>query len=791
MPIKRTPATRTKARSDKKEKPQQRLRKKRANSATQGVKYQLLEFLRTNADKSFAFKQLLAKFAGKDKKTKLNFEEILTALVDNDTVKKSEDGNFQINNEPDFATGVIDFVNPNYAFFRHDAEEEADIWIAADDLGGALDGDTVRIQVFEGGRNKKPEGKVVEILNRARETFVGKIEILAKYAFVNPDYRKMHYDIFVPKDHIGRAKDGDKVVVKLTRYPQKDENPEGVVVQVLGKAGEHETEMHAIMAEYGLPFRFPQEVEAETDSMKTSILAAEIKKRRDFRSITTFTIDPEDAKDFDDALSVQFLENGNVEIGVHIADVTHYVQPGTDLEKEAYRRATSVYLVDRTIPMLPEKISNELCSLRPNEDKLTFSAVFELTLDGKLVKEWFGRTVIHSIRRFAYEQAQEVLTNKAGDHVKELLLLNDLAKKLRDERLKKGAISFETVEVKFKLDANGKPLGIFPKVRQDAHKLIEEFMLLANKKVAEYVFNMRKTKPKLTMVYRIHESPNEEKLKTLATFVKKFGYVIDTEVDKVAHSLNEMIENVEGKPEENALQNLAIRTMAKAVYSTQAVGHFGLAFPHYTHFTSPIRRYPDMMCHRLLWHYLHNGESVDANLTEAQCKQSSEREKNAAEAERASIKYKQVEYMQNASEGVFEGVVTGVTEFGVYVEMVENRCEGLVRLADMNDDFYELDAKNYRIVGRHSGNIIGFGDKVSVKVKATNLDRRTIDLLFANNTRQPKPKGGNQAVKNQKNTPQKSISENTFAATLEVPDAPAEKKKQNFWRRIWFRIINK
>ena len=710
----------------------QRTRKKRSNSATQGIKFQLVNFLTQHSSQTFDFRELCKRLLLKDKKSKIKLEEYVQELVFSETIIKNDDGTFQINTEPEDVTGIIDFVNANFAFLVAPGVEN-DLWIAAEDLMGALNGDKVKAHIYETGRGKKLEGKVVEIIDRAKDTFVGKIQILAKYAFVIPDTRKMFYDIFVPKDRIGKAKDGDKVIVKITKYPQGNDNPEGVVTQVLGKAGEHNTEIHAIMAEYGLPFQFTEELENEAGALPTVISEAEINKRRDFRNITTFTIDPEDAKDFDDALSFEFLENGNYEIGVHIADVSHYILPGTELENEAYKRATSVYLVDRTIPMLPEKLSNELCSLRPNEDKLTFSAVFELDKKSKIINQWFGRTVIHSNRRFSYEQAQEILENKEGEYSTELSILNDLAKKMRDERMRKGAISFETDEVKFKLDEKGTPLSVYLKIRKDAHKLIEEFMLLANKKVAEFVYNKEKGRNKLTMVYRIHERPDTEKLKTLATFVKKFGYVIETEGNKISHSLNEMMEQAEQRPEGNALQNLAIRTMAKARYSTEPMGHFGLAFNHYSHFTSPIRRYPDVMAHRLLQIYLDGGESQPAAFYEEKCKHSSEREKNAADAERASIKYKQVELMHLNGNGVFEGVVTGVTEFGVYVELVENHCEGLVRMADIGDDFYEHDPKNYRIVGKHTGNIISFGDKVFVKVKATNLEKRNIDLIFVKN----------------------------------------------------------
>jgi ribonuclease R len=502
---------------------------------------------------------------------------------------------------------------------------------------------------------------------------------------------------------------------------------------VLGMAGENETEMHAILAEFGLPYEFPTQVIQAAQEIKEDINEAEIKKRRDMRGTLTFTIDPEDAKDFDDALSFKYLDNGNWEIGIHIADVSHYLLPGDILDKEAYRRATSVYLVDRCVPMLPERLSNELCSLRPNEDKLTFSAIFEMDATGKVHNEWFGRTIIHSDRRFSYEQAQEVIETQQGDVVKELTILNTLAKKMRAQRFKDGAISFETIEVKFKLDEKGKPLAVVPKVRKDAHKLIEEFMLLANKKVAEFVFNL-KGKEKNTMVYRTHDAPNPEKLATLSNFAKRFGHtvVLDDE-NTIAKELNKLSDEVEGKPEQNVLQSLAIRTMSKAIYSIQPDMHFGLAFKHYSHFTSPIRRYPDVMAHRLLQHYLDGGKSADKEYYIEACEHSSAQEKLAAEAERSSIKFKQVEFMQSSIGEEFAGVVTGVTEFGMFVEIVATKCEGMVRLADLDDDFYEVDMENYRIVGKRNKRMITLGDSVQVIVKSTNLERRTIDLELVKN----------------------------------------------------------
>ena len=499
---------------------------------------------------------------------------------------------------------------------------------------------------------------------------------------------------------------------------------------MLGKAGEHNAEIHSIIAEFGLPYEFPEAIEAEAESISDKITAREIKKRRDFRDITTFTIDPFDAKDFDDALSIRDLPNGNTEVGIHIADVTHYVPLKTALEEEAVERATSVYLVDRTIPMLPERLSNGLCSLRPNEEKLTFSAVFELDDDGKIQSEWFGRTIIYSDRRFTYEEAQERLENQEGDFYEEIIRLDTLAKKLKKDRFQRGAVNFESVEVKFKLAEDGTPLGIIPKERKDAHKLIEEFMLLANKRVAEFIYQKGTKANPVTFVYRSHDDPDPEKLDTLAGFAKRFGHQLDFERKGISHNLNHLVERVEGKPEQNVLQQLAIRTMAKARYTTNEKGHFGLAFAHYTHFTSPIRRYPDMMVHRLLQHYLDGGKSEDKEEFEKLCLHSSEREKRAADAERASIKYKQVEFMSMVEDKIFDGIVSGVTEWGIYVEITETKCEGMIRMTDLDDDYYEFDEQNYRVVGRRNKRMITLGDGLKVSVKNTDIDRRTIDLTL-------------------------------------------------------------
>jgi ribonuclease R len=718
--------------------------KERTNEASQQVLIEeVLAYFKARPEQSFSYNQIIKQLDVNDRRTKMQIAEILDTLEEGRKLIRLSNGHYVADMETYTFKGRLDFVNSRFGFvvLEPDVDTEKsrpDIWVDVDNIGNAVDGDTVKVSVISGGKGKRVEGQIIEVLERKRTEYVGKIQILAKYAFVVPDHKRMYQDIYVRQEHIKEAKNGDKVIVRITHWgdaKKGDEarKAEGQVIDVLGRAGANETEMHAILAEFGLPLRFPEEVVEEARKISDKITKKEIEQRRDFRSITTFTIDPENAKDFDDALSIRALDNGTWEIGVHIADVTHYVQPGTLLEKEAYNRATSVYLVDRVVPMLPEKLSNELCSLRPNEDKLTFSAVFEITEEGKVLNEWFGRTIIHSDRRFSYEEAQLRLEGtdidgQVGDFAQEILLLNKIAFKLRQERFRKGAISFETVEVKFKLDEAGVPLAVYPKIRKDAHKLIEEFMLLANKQVAEYVYRRKKGEQKDTMVYRIHESPDLDKIQTFSTFVKRFGYNLKVDDKQIADSLNKLIDDLEGKPEQNVLQSLAIRTMAKARYSTSEIGHFGLAFAHYSHFTSPIRRYPDMMAHRLLQHYLDGGDSVEKELYEAKCKHSSEQEKLAADAERASIKYKQVEFMQRMEDREFDGIVTGVTEFGIFVEITETSCEGLIRMTDITDDFYELDKDNYRIIGSRTGRIISFGDTLKVKVKDTNLEKRSIDL---------------------------------------------------------------
>ena len=738
------------------------------------IKAEILEFFQLNEETAWSLNQVNKAFAVRDRKTKDLFGDLMIELHKDKKLIRMSEGHYMIDSSTEFLEGRVDHVNVRFGFVVVEGRE-GDVLINARDMNGAIDGDIVKVLVST--KKKKPtdktEGEIIEIVKRGRSEIVGTIEIMPNYAFLVASSKKIYGDIFVSKNDLKNALHGDKVIVKITKYAEDERKMEGIVAEVLGKSGENNTEMHAILAEFGLPISFPINIEKEADNIPTKISSSEIKKRRDFRKITTFTIDPVDAKDFDDALSFEFLENGNYEIGVHIADVTHYVSPESALEQEAFMRATSVYLVDRVVPMLPEKLSNGLCSLRPNEDKLTFSAVFEVTPNAKVIKEWFGRTIIHSDKRFSYEEAQEQLTinseeltnnneqvildnsdnqvvaevpkkkivkkktdvieiaSSQNNFAKELNILNNLAHQLRDERFAKGAVNFETVEVKFQLDEDGKPLGVYQKVRVDAHKLIEEFMLLANKKVAEYVFNLKKTEPRNTMVYRIHDAPDPEKLKNFSTFAKRFGYNVDTEVARISQSFNELMHNVEGKPEQNILENLAVRTMSKAKYSTDPIGHFGLAFPFYSHFTSPIRRYPDMMAHRMLQHYLDGGQPLERGPWELRCKHSSEREKMAAEAERASIKYKQVEYMSLMDDDkVWDGIISGVTEFGIFVEITETASEGLIRMVDLKDDFYDYDRDNYRIVGQRNGKVFTFGDKLQVKVKECNLARRSMDLLL-------------------------------------------------------------
>ncbi|MBK6640846.1 MAG: ribonuclease R [Bacteroidetes bacterium] len=672
-----------------------------------------------------------------------NRSHLLTAMAQmvlDGELQEVDTGRFRAIPEQLYIEGVIDITVSGAAYVMNENFED-DIVIAPRNTGTAMNGDTVKVLLYAKRSSKRQEGEVVEVIKRAKNEFAGTIQINPKFAFLVPDSNKSNIDIFIPLSKLNGAKHGQKAVAKITEWLPETKNPTGEIIEVLGEAGDNNTEMNAILVEYGFPLRFPKEVEEEAEKIPFEIPAAEIKKRRDMRNITTFTIDPVDAKDFDDALSVQEIEENKWEIGIHIADVSHYLRQGMSMDEEAFERGTSVYLVDRVIPMLPEKLSNHVCSLRPNEDKLCYSAIFHIDADANVLDEWFGRTVIHSDKRFSYEEAQEVIENKEGPLSKEILLLDTLAKKLRAGRFKKGAITFEKVEVKFRLDEKGNPTGVYTKENKDSNKLIEEFMLLANRKVAEFIGKHNAGKKVKgsghpskapTFVYRIHDSPVPEKLQNFSLFASKFGYQINTRTEKeVAHSLNQLMSDVRGKREQNVLEQLAIRTMAKAVYTTENIGHYGLAFDYYTHFTSPIRRYPDVLVHRLLDLYLHEGKSVDAKDYEEMCQHSTNMEIRASEAERASIKYKQVQYLQDKKGVVFDGLISGVTEWGFYVELTESKCEGLVRLRDIGNDFYELDEKNYCIIGHRSGKVFRLGDEVRVEIKNTDLVKKQIDFLLA------------------------------------------------------------
>ena len=625
--------------------------------------------------------------------------------------------------------GIVDHVNSQYAFVIVEGLAD-DIMIRTPELRGAWDGDHVRVQVNPGSkRDGRKTGRVLEIIQRKSDEFVGKMEIAQRHGFVVPNNKKLHQDIFIPVDQLGKAKDGNIVVARIIDWGDRHRNPEGRISDILGMEGENDAEMHAIMLEYGLPYKFPGKVEKAAREIPEEIPKTEIQNRKDFRGITTFTIDPEDAKDFDDALSFEKISEDKFRVGVHIADVTYYLTPDTALDKEAYRRGTSVYLVDRTVPMLPEKLSNNMCSLRPNEDRLAFAAVFDMDLRGNISDQWFGRTIIHSDRRFTYEEAQERIEGKGGDFSDEINILNAIAKNLQEARFKKGSISFETTEVKFKLDENGFPLELVPKERKEAHKMIEDFMLLANKKVAE-LFRKKEGQVGWDFVFRTHDDPDPEKLMNFSLFAKNFGYSLNVDSRNLSKELNQFNKQIAGKPEQNVLQGLAIRSMAKAKYSPENTGHFGLGFRDYTHFTSPIRRYPDVMVHRILAEKLKGGKPRSGNVLEKKCMYLSDKEKSAADAERASTKYKQVEFMQDQVGAEHQGIVSGITDFGIYVELSEMRCEGMIRIRDIFDDFFVAEPEKFRVVGQQSGLVISMGDQLMVEVGATDINKRTIDLIF-------------------------------------------------------------
>lgn len=700
----------------------------KGNTDRRGI---VAELFKSSPSTKYSLKNLAAASGGADREGRFAVKEIVEKMIENGTVDKlaSDKYRLSLSHMPTFE-GEVDMTASGSLYVKVEGLEK-DIFVHSKNTGHALHGDIVKVALIS-RHGSSPEGQVVSIVRRSNRNFVGVVEMGKGYAFVRVDSRKVPEDIYVPvKNDERKIENGQKVVVRVTSWNEDEKSPRGEIVEVLGMAGDNDTEMHAILAEFDLPYKFEEDVEKEAEAISGEITDRDYAERRDMRDTVTFTIDPEDAKDFDDALSIRKKSEGVWEVGVHIADVTHYVRLDTMVENEARDRATSVYLVDRTIPMLPERLSNDLCSLRPNEEKLTFSAVFDMDGEGNVLDQWLGRTVIYSDRRFTYAEAQNIIKTGEGDFKEEVLTLNSIARKLRAARFRNGAISFEREEAKFDLDENGKPLGVYFKEAKESNQLIEEFMLLANRKVAEFVGKKRGVgaNAERTFVYRVHDKPNADKLMSFRSFITRFGYNFKADrSSEVPKEMNRLLAEIKGKSEENLISTLAIRTMAKAYYTTDNIGHYGLAFDYYSHFTSPIRRYPDMMVHRLLANYLHGGKSPDKEYYEQLCEHSSEMEVRATDAERSSIKYKMVEFMLDKVGMEFDGHISGITEWGIYVELNETHIEGMVALRDMTDDFYVFNEDDYAVKGHSSGRTFTLGDEVRIKILRADLARKQLDF---------------------------------------------------------------
>ena len=691
----------------------------------------LMDFFHTRQEEIISLKYLFAELHLTTHPLKMLCMDILADMLTDDYITEVDKNKYKLNNHGIEMTGTFQRKSNGKNSFIPEGGGDP-IFVAERNSAHAMNNDKVKIAFFAKRKNHDAEGEVIEILERANDTFVGPLQVEKSYAFLVTENRTLANDIFIPRDKLKGGKTGDKAVVKVIEWPDKAKNPIGQVLDILGKAGDNTTEMHAILAEFGLPYVYPQAVEKAADKIPAEISEEEIAKREDFRKVTTFTIDPKDAKDFDDALSIRKLKDNLWEVGVHIADVTHYVKEGSIIDKEAEKRATSVYLVDRTIPMLPERLCNFLCSLRPHEEKLAFSVIFDITEKGEVKNSRIVHTIIYSDRRFTYEEAQQIIETREGDFKEEVLMMDTIAKALRERRFAAGAINFDRYEVKFEIDEKGKPVSVYFKESKDANKLVEEFMLLANRTVAEKIGRVPKGKKAKVLPYRIHDLPDPEKLDNLSQFIARFGYKLRTSGTKtdISKSINHLLDDIQGKKEENLIETVSIRAMQKARYSTHNIGHYGLAFDYYTHFTSPIRRFPDMMVHRLVTKYLDGGRSVSESKYEDLCDHSSNMEQIAANAERASIKYKQVEFMSERLGQTYDGVISGVTEWGLYVELNENKCEGMIPMRDLDDDYYEFDEKNYCLRGRRKNKTFSLGDAITIKVARANLEKKQLDFVL-------------------------------------------------------------